>query len=115
MRTPTEEERTWAMFCHLAAFAGYIIPFGHIVGPLVLWLIRREQFPMVDEHGKESLNFQITMTICAIVSAILVFVVIGVVLLLALAVFDIVMIIMGTLAANSGKPFRYPLTIRFIS
>ncbi len=60
MATMNEKDaRTWAMLCHIGAFAGYIIPFGHIIAPLVIWLIKKDESPFVDDQGKESLNFQI--------------------------------------------------------
>src|SRR5688572_10608492 len=60
--TPTPDDRTWGMLAHLAALAGFIVPVvGNIVGPLIVWLTKKEQQPFVDDQGKESLNFQITM------------------------------------------------------
>src|SRR5690242_19907337 len=64
-------DRTMGMLCHLLAFSGHFIPFGHIIGPLVLWLIKKDDSPFVDDQGKESLNFQITMTIAGVVAGIL--------------------------------------------
>lgn len=108
------DERTWAMACHLAAFAGYVIPFGHVIGPLVVWLIKREELPLVRDQGREALNFQISITIYAAVSVLLVFVVIGVPMLIAVGLFNIVMIIIASLAANSGQAYRYPLCLRLV-
>ena len=110
-----KQERTWAMLCHLGAFAGFILPaFGNIIGPLVFWLIKRDESDLVDDQGKESLNFQISMAIYFIGAGILTLVVIGFVLLVGLGIFFIVMVIMASVKANSGERFRYPLTIRFI-
>jgi len=109
-----KQERNWAMFCHLAALSGYLVPFGFIIGPLVVWLIKKEEYPLVDDQGKEAINFQITMTICFIVSVILVFVLIGILLLPALAIFNIIMIIVATIKANNGERYRYPFAIRII-
>lgn len=108
------QERTWGMLAHLSALAGYIIPFGHIIGPLVIWLIKKDESPFVDDQGKESLNFQISITIYAIVSAILIVIVLGILLLIGIAIFDIIMIIIAAVKANEGEKFRYPLCIRFI-
>ena len=103
------------MLCHLGAFAGFILPaFGNIIGPLVFWLIKRDESDLVDDQGKESLNFQISMAIYFIGAGILTLVVIGFVLLVGLGIFFIVMVIMASVKANSGERFRYPLTIRFI-
>ncbi len=108
------QERNWGMGCHLAALAGFIIPFGNIIGPLVIWLIKRDESEFVNDQGKESLNFQITVTILAIVSAILIFVLIGIALLVFVAVFSLVMIVMATVKASEGEKYRYPFNIRLI-
>lgn len=110
-----QQERLWGMFCHLSALAGFLgIPFGSILGPLIIWLIKRNDYSFVDEQGKESLNFQISMTIYGIVSALLILVVVGIFLLIALVVFELVMIIIASVKASNGEYFRYPLTIRII-
>jgi len=80
---PDKSANTWAMACHLSALAGFIgIPFGHIIGPIVFWMLKKEQFPVVDENGKEALNFQISVTIYGLVCALLVLVLIGIPLLI---------------------------------
>lgn len=105
----------WAMLCHLAALAGYLTGgLGSVIGPLVVWLIKKDEFPLVDDQGKESLNFQISILIYAVVSFVLTFVVIGLPLLIAVAVFDLVEIILASVKANEGVAYRYPLSIRFI-
>lgn len=109
------EARTWAMLTHLIALCGFIgVPFGHLIGPLIIWLVKKDQFPLVDDQGKESLNFQLSMTIYGIVAGILSFVVIGIPLLIALVLADIVLVIIASVAANQGQLYRYPLTIRFL-
>ena len=109
-----KQARTWAMVCHLSAFAGFIIPLGNIIAPLVIWLIKRAESPFIDDQGKEALNFQISMIIYAVISWIFVTIFIGYLLLFAVGIFDIVMVIMAALKANEGERFRYPLCIRFI-
>ncbi len=108
------QERTWAMLCHLSALAAFIFPLGNIIGPLVIWLIKKDESEFVDDQGKESLNFQISFTIYCIVGAFLILFIIGIFLLIALGVLFIVLVIIGTVKANSGEKFRYPLSIRFI-
>lgn len=114
----TEEEkqsRLWGMLCHLSALAGFIgIPFGNILGPLIIWLIKKNDFPFVDQQGKEALNFQISLTIYGIVAALLIFVVIGIFLLIGLGVFGLIMVIIASIKANQGESYRYPITIRII-
>ena len=102
------------MLCHLSTFSGSFIPLGNILGPLIIWLMKREVSPFIDTHGKEALNWQISATIYFVVCFALVFVLIGFVLLPALLIFDIVIVIIATVRANGGQAYRYPLTIRFI-
>ena len=109
-----KQERTWAMWCHLTAFSGYLIPFGHVLGPLVIWLTKRNESKFVDEQGKEALNFQISMTIYALVASLLILVVVGFLVLFALAVIALVMVIMAAVKTYKGERFRYPITIRLI-
>lgn len=109
-----KEERNWAMGCHLASFAGFLIPFGNIIGPLVVWLVKKEEFPMVADHGKEALNFQITVALIGILFAILIIVFISILLLPALAIYWIVFTIIATMKANEGESYRYPFTLRLI-
>ena len=103
------------MFAHLSSFSGHFIPFGHVFGPLIVWCIKKDEMPFVNDQGKEALNFQITMTLALIVSAILIVIVIGFVLLLVVWLFDIIVTIIAAVKANEGVAFRYPLTLRFIS
>lgn len=104
----------WAMACHLSAFTGYLLPFGHIVGPLIVWLIKGKESARVDRHCKEALNFQISMTIYLLISGVLVFAVVGIFLLAALSIADFILIIVAAVKTRSGEDYRYPLTIRFI-
>lgn len=110
----SSDERMWAMLCHLSAFAGYLVPFGNVLGPLIIWLIKKDQYAFVDDQGKEALNFQISIMIWAAISAVLCFVLIGIPLLIAVIIFSIVMTIVAAIKANGGEAYRYPLTIRLI-
>jgi uncharacterized Tic20 family protein len=112
----TSEEKTWAMLCHLSGFAGYfgIIPFASIIGPLVVWLLKKDASEFVDEHGKEALNFQITMSIAYAITLMMFLIIIGVFLLPLLGLWIIVLVIVAAIKASNGERFRYPLTIRFV-
>ena len=112
---PSHDEKNWAMACHLSALAGYLTFFGFFVGPLIVWLVKKDEYPLVDDQGKESLNFQLSLLLYYVVSALLVIVVIGIPLLIALAVFQLVEIIIASVRAKNGELYRYPLTIRFVS
>lgn len=108
------EERNWAVFCHVAALAGLIIPLGNIIGPLVVWILRRNAFAYVDQQGKEAVNFQISMTIYALIAAVLVVFIIGLPLLFLIMAVDIVLVIVAAINVSQGKNYRYPITIRLI-
>src|SRR4030095_4613838 len=114
MYTAPKDERTWGMLAHLSALAGYVIPFGNIVGPLVIWLLKKDQSSFVDDQGKEALNFQISLNIYFIISGILILLLVGIPLLIVLPIFGLIMIIIAAIKANEGVPYRYPLTIRLI-
>ena len=114
MAMDEKQEKMWAMLCHIGALAGLIIPFGNIIAPLIIWLVKKADSPLVDDQGKESLNFQITVTIACIVAWLLIFVVVGFPLLIALGLFDLIMVIIAGIKANEGAKYRYPVNIRFI-
>ncbi len=110
-----KDARMWAMICHLAGLAGLVVPVvGCIVGPLIVWQIKKEESPFVDEQGKEAVNFQISMLIYGIVAGLLCFACVGFVLAPAVAIFDLVFLLIAAVKANNGEHYRYPLTIRFI-
>lgn len=111
---PNAEAKQWAMFAHLAALAGFVIPFGSIVGPLLVWQLKKDVDPFVDQNGKEAVNFQITIAIAAVVCFMLMFVVIGVLLFPVLVLIWLIFTIIAGVKANDGVAYRYPMTIRFI-
>jgi len=109
------DERTWGLLAHLSALAGFVIPFGNLLGPLVIWQIKKNEMPFLDDQGKEALNFQITLTIAIVVSAILMVVLIGFLLLPIVGLAGLVMTIIGAVNANNGVRYRYPFTLRLIN
>ncbi len=111
---PPPEARNWAMAAHLSGLLGYVFPFGHIFGPLAVFLLKGDKFPLVDDQGKEALNFQISISIYFLIAAILILAVIGFALLGILAVYHFIVVIVAAVRARGGERFRYPLTIRFI-
>jgi uncharacterized protein len=132
-RPSGDPERTWGLFCHLGALSMYIgVPFGNILVPLIIWLVKKDEMRRVDEHGKAALNFQISFTIYAVlagiafVTLVLVSLIVtdgdvvpGPLILLAplLVVFfilaHIALTISATIKAGAGELYRYPLAIRF--
>ena len=102
------------MWCHLSAFAGFIIPFGNFLGPLFVWLWKKEEDELVNDQGKESLNFQISILIYSLVAGILTLVFIGFILLLAIALFAAIQVIIAAIHADKGEKYRYPFCVRVI-
>ncbi len=103
-----KDARMWAMLCHLLGL------FTCFIGPLIIWLIKKDEDPFIDDQGKEALNFQITVALAGIVSAVLTVVCVGFFLGIAVSIADIVFCIVASVKANSGQAYRYPVSIRFI-
>ncbi len=115
MSDTSKEEQNWAMGCHLAALAGFVIPFGNIIGPLVVWLVKRAEMPQVDVQGKESINFQITATIAALICIPLIFILIGIPLMIIIGIGALALSIMAAVKVSNGNyDYKYPLTIRLL-
>jgi len=105
----------WGMVCHLAGLTTYLgIPFGNIIAPLVLWLLKKNSDPVVNSEGRESLNFNISFTIYGIIAGLLCYVLIGFVVLPVVLIAHIVLVVQATLKANKGQSVRYPFTLRFV-
>ena len=109
------------MLCHLSALAGFVIPFGNILGPLLVWQIKKNEFPSVDIHGKAALNFQITVTIAALVGIAVAFLLsffcVGyllfpVVMLIGLA--GLIFAIIAGIKANNGEDYKYPYSFELV-
>ncbi len=109
-----QDDRNLGMLCHLIALVGFLIPLGNILGPLVIWLIKKDQSSFIDVEGKEALNFNITVALAGFVSFLLMTVFIGFALIVIVAIFWVVMAIVAASKASSGEHYRYPLTIRLI-
>jgi uncharacterized protein len=115
------EENTWGMICHLAALGMYVFPaFGNIIGALIAWLVFKDRSAFSDDQGKESLNFQLSLTLysaigiafCIMTFGLGIFVVVP--MLGIMSILQIVFIIVAALEANKGVAYRYPATLRFI-
>ena len=112
-----KQARIWGMACHAAALSAWIgVPFGHVIGPMTVWLLMRENHPFIHEQGREALNFQISMTIYAILSFLLLLLTrpFGLPLLIGLFLLDVILALVATMKAGNGESYRYPMTLRFI-
>lgn len=108
------EERQWAMFGHLSALIGLVIPFASIVAPLVIWQMKKDTLPFAAEQAKEALNFQITVFVALVIAGLLVLLVIGLLLLPVIGIGAVVLSVVAGLKANEGIAYRYPFTLRLI-
>jgi uncharacterized Tic20 family protein len=109
------EARQWAMVCHLVALSGLLFNgIGFLLGPLVVWLIKREDDPFIDEQGKEAVNFQLTMFLLAFLCIPFIFILIGIPMIMLVGLMMIVFPVIAAIQSGDGKHYRYPLSIRFI-
>lgn len=109
--TPSREARMWGMICHLASFAGYVVPFGNVLGPLVAWMLKKDEHPFVNDQGKEALNFQMTLGLAQFALWLLTR---SQWQVIALSATGLVFTVMGAIQANEGKAYRYPFRLRFL-
>lgn len=120
--TNEAQARTWNMWCHLSALSVLVgVPFGNVLGPLLIWQMKKSEFPSLDVHGKAALNFQLTVTIAAVVVGmagfVLTFIFIGVLLFPVALLIGLCGVIFGVIAgikANEGKEYKYPYSFEFI-
>ncbi len=106
----SKDERNWALIVHICALAGFAIPFGNIIVPLLIWMLKKDKLPFVNEQGKDVLNFQINITFYLFFSFVfeLFLVSIGII------IFTLIMIVIAVVNIYKEKSYRYPLTIRII-
>lgn len=109
------DERTWGIVVHAAAFAGAFVPFGNILGPLVVWLIKKDDSEFVDENGKQALNFQLTWTAILLVALLSVFVFLGFLLVPLVLLAWLIFVVLAMIRASEEEVYDYPLTIDFVS
>lgn len=111
----SREARKWAAVCHLSALVGLLgNGIGFLLGPLAVWLVKRQDDPFIEEQGKEAVNFQLTMFLLLFVSVPFVFILIGIPMLIAVFLMATIAPIVAAIKASEGQCYRYPLSIRFI-
>lgn len=109
---PNAEERQWAMICHISAMLLYCTAIGGFIAPLVIWLLKREGMPFVDDQGKETLNFQITILLALMGAGILMIVIIGFPIFFGLLLFHFIVTIIAAVKSSEGVLYRYPFCWR---
>jgi uncharacterized protein len=112
--TEAEAVRNTAVAAHLATFAGLVVPFGSVIGPLAVWLTRRHRDPFIDQAGREALNFGITIAIYGSVLLVAALMLVGIPLLVVGVVAWVVLASLAAVKASQGQPYRYPLTLRLV-
>ena len=117
----SKDHKQWAMFCHLAGLAGFVIPFGGVVAPIILWQMKKDESPFIEEQGREAVNFNITVAVAAAVTFAVMFVTmfffIGFLLmpvLFGIMVAHVAYAVIAGLKAGEGVDYRYPWSIRFV-
>ena len=106
--------RQWAMLAHLSALAGLFVGGLIFLGPLLVYLVKKDEHPFIADQSREALNFNLSVFIYIIASAILIILVVGILLLPAVAIAWLILTIIAAVRANNGEPYRYPLTIRLV-
>jgi uncharacterized Tic20 family protein len=112
--TVDETVRNTAVVAHLSTFAGLIIPFGSVIGPLTVWLTRRDRDPFIDQAGREALNFGISIAIYGAVLLVATLMLVGIPLLIIGVVAWVVLASLAAVKASQGQSYRYPLTMRLV-
>ncbi|MBL4844373.1 MAG: DUF4870 domain-containing protein [Planctomycetes bacterium] len=103
------EAKQWGMYCHLAGLSGWIgLPLGWILGPLIVWSIKKEEIKFVDDQGREAINFHLNMMVFAFVAALASIFLIGIPFLILISIGSIICPILGTIEASKGNYYRYP-------
>jgi hypothetical protein len=113
--TISKEERNWAMLAHLSGLLAFATLIGGILGPLVMWLIRKDDMTFAADQAKEALNFQISVFVAGLIAGVLCLVLIGFVLLALLVIVDLILVIVAAVKASEGVAYRYPFNLRLIS
>lgn len=108
------QERKWSMLAHASALLGIIVPLLNILGPMAVFLIKKGTLPLASDQAKEALNFNITVVLVALVCLLLTLIGIGYFLLILLGIAWISLTIVAIVATGSGRPYRYPFTLRMV-
>lgn len=113
-KSADQQANQWAMLLHLSLLGGYIVPMLGLIAPILIWQLKKDQYPILDEHGRNATNWIISAIIYGVVSGVLALVFVGFFLLFVLAVLSIVFPIIAAIKANDGVVWKYPLAIRFL-
>ena len=111
----SKEARNFGMLCHITSLAGILVGgFGNWIGPLVIWLLKKEQYPFVDDQGKEALNFQITCLIGYVIGFVTMLIFIGFLVIVVVGLYWLIFTIIAAVKASEGVAYRYPFCLRLL-
>jgi len=111
----SSDERTWGVITHAAAFVGFAVPFGNVLGPLLVWLIKKDESRFLDANGKQALNFQITWTILIVISLLTLLIGIGLIIVPVVMLAWLIFVVLAMIRASENQVYDYPLTIDLVS
>ena len=109
-----QETRQWALFLHLSVLAGFVVPLGGLIAPILIWQLKKADLPGLDVHGKNVVNWIISAAIYFVISFILCFAIIGIPMLIALVIVGVIFPVIAAVKANEGEVWKYPLAITFL-
>lgn len=113
--TISKEQRNWAMLAHLSGLLAFATLIGGVLGPLVMWMIRKDDMDFAADQAKEALNFQITVFVAGLIAGVMCLILIGFALLAILVIIDLILMIVAAVKASEGVSYRYPFNLRLIS
>lgn len=115
MNASEKSARQWATIIHLSPLVGLLgNGIGFVLAPLILWLIKRNDHPFIDDQGKEAVNFQITMSIATLAGALLLVIGIGFIIIAVAVALATIFPILAAIKSSDGVAYRFPFSIRFI-
>jgi hypothetical protein len=108
-----KDTRLWGMILHLSVLAGHVVPYAGLIAPIVIWQLKKNELPGIDQHGKNAVNWIISFIIYSVVCILLIFVIIGIPMMIILGVLGLIFPIIAGIKANNGEYWKYPLSITF--
>ncbi|MEC7118370.1 MAG: DUF4870 domain-containing protein [Pseudomonadota bacterium] len=108
-----DQIRQWALILHLSQYAGLLVPFANLIAPVIIWQLKKNEMPELDQHGKNVVNWNLSLLIYAAISAVLMLILVGFLFLAILGILFLIFPLIASVKANEGTVWQYPLSIRF--
>lgn len=107
------EIKTYCALMHLSQFAGFLVPGAGLILPIVMWATNKDEYPEVNRHGKNILNWMLSFAIYFTLTFLLSFIIIGFIIFPVLILLDVIFVVLAAVKAGDGQYWRYPLSITF--